>query len=93
MTKGRDSESGRADTNGSGSTPAQRELQPREAIVTLAADGRMQGRDNIVRDIQDYFCALAPAERILSEELVANRRREFEIEEAEIKAAPSGPRS
>ena len=92
MTNNGETKSSQPSTNGSDPTPTPHQPQPGEAIFTLARDGRMRSRDEIIGEIQDYFCALAPAERVLSEELIADRRREFEQDEAENSSAPSRTR-
>jgi AbrB family looped-hinge helix DNA binding protein len=50
-------------------------------IVRSAATGlELRTYEQVLREAQDYFCALAPAGRVLSEELIAERRREAECE-------------
>ncbi len=50
-------------------------------IVSYQADGlQVKTREQITRETQDYFCSLAPADRILSDELIQERRREAEAE-------------
>jgi AbrB family looped-hinge helix DNA binding protein len=50
------------------------------AIVSHPDGVELRTKQQIIREAQDYFRSLAPASRILSEELIAERRREAEAE-------------
>ena len=88
VAKSQDTKPGEVDESVPVPVASHRTPQPGDVLVTLASDGRMRSRDEIVREVQDYLCSLAPAGRLLSEELIAERRREFEAEEAEFRASP-----
>jgi AbrB family looped-hinge helix DNA binding protein len=50
-------------------------------VVRSHKDGlELRTYDQLLRDAQDYFCSLAPSRRVLSEELIEERRRDAEAE-------------
>jgi bifunctional DNA-binding transcriptional regulator/antitoxin component of YhaV-PrlF toxin-antitoxin module len=54
--------------------------------LLLIRDGnqiQIKTQDQALRELQEYFCKLAPPDVIMSEELIAERRAEFQREQAE----------
>lgn len=63
----------------------QRHLIPGMELLIIRDGNQLQikTQDQALRELQDYFCKLAPPEVIMSEELIAERRADFEREQAE----------
>jgi bifunctional DNA-binding transcriptional regulator/antitoxin component of YhaV-PrlF toxin-antitoxin module len=63
----------------------QRQLTPGMELLLIRDGSQIQikTQDQALRELQEYFCKLAPPEVIMSEELIAERRAEFQREQAE----------
>ncbi len=59
------------------------QMRPGDTLVFRSRDDgavEVRTRDQVLREALDYFAALAPADRILSEELIRERHLEAEAE-------------
>lgn len=60
-------------------------LQAGEELIIIRDGDQLQLKTfaQVIKEAQDYFATIAPPDRILSEELIAERRAEFAREQAE----------
>lgn len=78
---------GRIDTAGRVTIPAdlrrRQGMRVGEEVVLVPGDRGLEIRTyaQIASDAQDLFCRAAPASRVLSEELIADRRRDAALDD------------
>jgi bifunctional DNA-binding transcriptional regulator/antitoxin component of YhaV-PrlF toxin-antitoxin module len=60
----------------------QHHMRPGDTLVVRSRNGAVEvrTRDQVLKEMLDHFASLAPPERILSEELIAERRMEAQRE-------------
>lgn len=88
IVDGRESEVFRAKVDTSGRIVLPMEVRQRNAfdagstvlIVSSEHGVQLRSPEQALKEAQDYFCSLAPADELWSEELIAERRAEAERE-------------
>ncbi len=60
----------------------QHHMRPGDTLVVRSRNGAVEirTREQMIKEAQDYVCSLAPPERVLSEELIQERRLEAKRE-------------